>query len=63
MPLLPDALARWRGKHKLTQAQAAKALGVSPRQWQNYEAGTTFLPWVLALACAGWEAKFKDKAA
>jgi DNA-binding XRE family transcriptional regulator len=63
MPLLPDALSRWRAKHKLTQAMAAKELGVSPRQWQNYESGKTFLPWVLALACAGWEAKLKGKAA
>jgi len=62
MPLLPDALARWRARHGLTQSQAARELGVSPRQWQNYEAGKTFLPWVLALACAGWEAKMKGKA-
>lgn len=61
MPLLPDALARWRARHGLTQSQAARELGVSPRQWQNYEAGKTFLPWVLALACAGWEAKMKGK--
>lgn len=55
-PLLPDALVRWRAKHNLTQAQAARELGVSTRQWQNYESGNTFLPWTMALACAGWEA-------
>ena len=55
-PLLPDALARWRARHGLSQVQAARELGVSPRQWQNYEAGRSFLPWTLALACVGWEA-------
>ena len=62
MPLLPDALVRWRARHGLSQAAAAKALGVSLRQWQNYEGGTTFLPWTVALACKGWEAA-KEEAA
>lgn len=61
-PLLPDALARWRARHGLSQAAAAKALGVSLRQWQNYESGATFLPWTVALACKGWEAAKKDAA-
>ena len=62
MPLLPDALARWRARHGLSQAAAAKALGVSLRQWQNYEGGATFLPWTVALACKGWEAAKKEAA-
>ncbi|GFK94358.1 hypothetical protein NNJEOMEG_02202 [Fundidesulfovibrio magnetotacticus] len=61
-PLTPDGLRRWRERHGLTQAQAARELGVSPRQWQNYESGASFLPWTLALACAGWTA-MRDRAA
>src|SRR6516165_10693210 len=33
-------LHRWRTAHDMTQSEAAAALGVSPRMWRRYEAGT-----------------------
>ena len=62
-PLLPDGLKRWRKRHGLTQAEAAKALGVSLRMFQNYEGGSHFLPLTVALACRGWEALGGKRAA
>lgn len=62
-PLLPESLKRWRKRHGLTQAEAAKALGVSPRMFQNYEGGRHFLPLTVALACRGWEAMRGKRAA
>ncbi len=38
---------------KLSQAEAAAALGVSPRMWRYYEAGTHLLPKTLRLAAIG----------
>ena len=37
-------LRAWRKAHGTTQSEAAKALGVSPRMWRYYEAGTHLLP-------------------
>jgi DNA-binding transcriptional MerR regulator len=39
----------------MTQNEAANALGVSPRMWRYYEAGTHLLPKTIRLAAAGWE--------
>jgi Protein of unknown function (DUF2442)/Helix-turn-helix domain len=33
-------LRTWRTAHGMTQQEAARALGVSPRVWRYYEAGT-----------------------
>jgi transcriptional regulator with XRE-family HTH domain len=35
--LTPIDLRRWREARSLTQAQAARALGVSPATWQSWE--------------------------
>jgi DNA-binding XRE family transcriptional regulator len=50
-------LRRWREAHGMTQAEAASALGVSPRMWRYYEAGEHLLPKTVRLACAGFDAK------
>ncbi|MGE0259911.1 MAG: DUF2442 domain-containing protein [Alphaproteobacteria bacterium] len=49
-------LRQWRGDHRMSQAEAAKALGVSPRMWRYYEAGTHLLPKTVRLAALGLDA-------
>jgi DNA-binding XRE family transcriptional regulator len=50
-------LRAWRLDHDMTQAEAASALGVSPRMWRYYEAGEHPLPKTVRLACAGLDAQ------
>ncbi len=52
-------LRAWRNKHDMTQAEAATALGVSPRMWRYYEAGSHLLPKTVRLACIGLDAQAK----
>lgn len=52
-------LRTWRDNHKMTQAEAAAALGVSPRMWRYYEAGTHLLPKTVRLAGIGLDAQAK----
>lgn len=52
-------LRSWREAHRMTQAEAASALGVSPRMWRYYEAGAHLLPKTVRLACAGFDAQEK----
>ncbi len=49
-------LREWRRDHRMSQAEAAKALGVSPRMWRYYEAGTHLLPKTVRLAALGLDA-------
>jgi hypothetical protein len=49
-------LRAWRTAHGMTQAEAARALGVSPRMWRYYEAGEHLLPKTVRLAGAGLDA-------
>lgn len=49
-------LRSWRRAHRLTQAAAARALGVSPRMWRYYEAGSHLLPKTVRLAAIGLDA-------
>jgi hypothetical protein len=49
-------LRNWRTAHGMTQAEAARALGVSPRMWRYYEAGEHLLPKTVRLAAAGLDA-------
>lgn len=37
-------LKRFRQKFKLTQAQAAEAIGIDQRQWNRYENGINDMP-------------------
>jgi hypothetical protein len=50
-------LRSWRRAHRLTQAGAAQALGVSPRMWRYYEAGSHILPKTVRLAAIGLDAE------
>jgi len=49
-------LRLWRIAHRMTQAEAA-ALGVSPRMWRYYEAGSHLLPKTVRLAGIGHDAQ------
>jgi helix-turn-helix protein len=50
-------LRAWRTDHGMTQAEAASALGVSPRMWRYYEAGSHLLPKTVRLAGIGLDAQ------
>ena len=50
-------LRHWRAARHMTQTEAARALGVSPRMWRYYEAGTHLLPKTVRLAAKGWDAQ------
>jgi hypothetical protein len=50
-------LRAWRAGHSMTQQEAARALGVSPRMWRYYEAGTHLLPKTVRLAAIGLDAQ------
>jgi len=43
-------LRAWRTSKRMSQSEAAQALGVSPRMWRYYEAGTHLLPKTVRLA-------------
>lgn len=46
----------WRVRHGLSLADAARALGMTPRTMSAYGTGTRPVPHYIALACKGWEA-------
>jgi Protein of unknown function (DUF2442)/Helix-turn-helix domain len=50
-------LRAWRTAHRMSQAEAAKALGVSSRMWRYYEAGSHLLPKTVRLAAWGLDAQ------
>ena len=52
-------LRSWRTAKRMTQAEAARALGVSPRMWRYYEAGSHLLPKTVRLAAIGLDALTK----
>jgi hypothetical protein len=52
-------LRGWRSEKGMTQAEAARALGVSPRMWRYYEAGSHLLPKTVRLAAVGLDALTK----
>lgn len=52
-------LKSWREERRLTQREAAAALGLSLRMWRYYEAGEHLLPKTVRLACAGFDATSK----
>ncbi len=49
-------LRAWRTARRMTQAEAARALGVSARMWRYYEAGSHLLPKTVRLAGIGLDA-------
>ena len=50
-------LRSWRRGHRMTQAAAARALGISARMWRYYEAGAHLLPKTVRLAAIGLAAQ------
>ncbi|WP_246161702.1 DUF2442 domain-containing protein [Segnochrobactrum spirostomi] len=52
-------LKSWREERRLTQREAAAALGVSLRMWRYYESGEHLLPKTVRLACIGFDATSK----
>jgi len=60
-----DAFRHWRKRHKLSQKDAAKALGLKPRIIQYYEKGerdgkTVEIPLSVRLACYAIESGIGD---
>lgn len=49
--------AQWRARNGLSLADAAKALGMTPRTMSAYGSGKRPVPRYIALACKGWEAE------
>jgi hypothetical protein len=49
----------WRMRHGLSLADAAQALGMTPRTMSAYGTGTRPIPHYIALACKGWEAEHR----
>lgn len=47
--------AQWRARHGLSLADAARALGMTPRTMSAYGTGARPVPRYIALACKGWE--------
>lgn len=45
----------WRVRHGLSLADAARALGMTPRTMSAYGTGARPVPHYIALACKGWE--------
>jgi hypothetical protein len=50
-------LRAWRGAHRMTEVEAARALGVSARMWRRCESGSQLLPKTLRLAGIGLDAQ------
>ncbi|MDO9011709.1 MAG: DUF2442 domain-containing protein [Gallionella sp.] len=53
--------AKWRARYGLSLADAARALGMTPRTMSAYGAGSRPVPRYIALACKGWEAEQQGK--
>jgi hypothetical protein len=57
------ALSQWRRMHELTQQRAANVLGLSLRQYYQFESGARPIPQTVALACSGFDAVSMNPAA
>jgi hypothetical protein len=52
-------LRAWRAAHRMTETEAARALGISARLWRSYESGSQLLPKTLRLDGIGLDAEAK----
>lgn len=57
----PESFHRWRAKHRLSLAAAAKALGVSERTVMYYSKGERVIPKTVRLACVGYEVESRSR--
>jgi transcriptional regulator with XRE-family HTH domain len=58
----PAAFKAWRKAARLSQAGAAKAIGISARLVFAYEKGETTVPLTVRLACAAYALGLRDYA-
>ena len=58
--MTPLKFRAWRKMEGLSQARAAKALGMSPRQIYSYDKGEAVVPLYVRLAMAAITMGFKD---
>jgi hypothetical protein len=52
-------LRAWRAAHRMTEAEAAGALGITLRMWRSYESGSRLLPKTVRLAGIGLDAEVR----
>jgi len=50
-----ERMIGWMARHGLTQAHAARSIGVSRRMLNYYLSGARHIPKTVWLACLGWE--------
>ncbi|MDP2831902.1 MAG: helix-turn-helix transcriptional regulator [Pseudomonadota bacterium] len=55
-----DEFSAWRVRNRLSQADAALALGITRRMVAYYEAGRYLIPRMVGLACRGWETEHRE---
>ena len=58
-----ERLIEWVHRHRLTQAQAADAIGISRRMLNYYLSGAKPIPKTVWLACLGWEHSVRPRTA
>lgn len=58
--MTPDEFKTWRKSHYRSQAAAAQALGISPRQVFSYEKGEAAIPLAIRLAMSALAAGAVD---
>jgi hypothetical protein len=56
-----DHFKKWRERHRLTLAGAAKALGLAPRTVAYYDKGERLIPKMVGLACLGYDVVSKPQ--
>ena len=59
----PERFEKWMAEHGLSLNTAADALGLSRRMIAHYRTGSRTIPRVVALACEGLSARWRERAA
>ena len=58
--MTPASFKSWRKAARLSQAAAARAIGISPRNVFAYEHGEKPIPLIVRLACAAYALGLRD---
>lgn len=61
--LTPSRFDGWMNRNRLSLSAAADAIGMTRRMVAHYRTGSRPIPKTVQLACIGWEALQKNKAA